>query len=99
MAFVGCIAVVVLAVWGIWLGIQILIESLKIGRMRGIDALMLIVSFSSILLAVASVSTYWKKMEQKAVQHNSVESMIRQEEKAFDKKMDSLMQDNWKKVE
>lgn len=99
MTFCGCIAIVILAIWGTLLGIQIVIETLKVGHISGIDATILMISLSSILLAVVSVSNYWEKIEQDAVHRNGVESKIRQNEKDFDKKMDSLMQDNWKKVE
>lgn len=102
MMFVGCIAIVVLAIWGTWIGIQILVEAFQKGHMEGMDALMLMLSMSSILLAVMSVSDYWKRCEQVSEKHNATMETIRKGEKELDQKLNRVSKEldaKWEKVE
>lgn len=102
MMFVGCIAIVVLAIWGTWIGIQILMEAFQKGHMEGMDALMLMLSMSSILLAVMSVSDYWKKCEQAAEKHNATMETIKKGEEELDRKLNRVLKEpdaKWEKVE
>ncbi len=100
MMFVGCVAIVILAVWGTFLGIQILIEAFKKGHMGGMDACVLVMSMSSILLATMSVSDYWKRIQQVSAQHDAIEGKIRQAETELDKKLNRMIQkEEWEKTE
>ena len=100
MMFVGCVAIVILAVWGTFLGIQILIEAFKKGHMNGMDACILVMSMSSILLATMSVSDYWKRIQQVSGQHDATEGKIRQAETELDKKLNRMIQkEEWEKTE
>lgn len=106
MTFVECIgisiiiSIVILAIWGTWLGIQILLEALKTGHMSGMDALMLTASLLSILLAAMSVNGYWEKCKQAAERHNAVETKIRQAERDLDKKLNRMIEkEDWEKTE
>lgn len=100
MTFAGCIAIVILAIWGTWLGLQIVLDALKEGHMSGMDAAMLALSLLSILLAVMSVTSYWEKCEQAAKQHNAVETKIRQAERDLDKKLNRMIEkEEWEKTE
>jgi hypothetical protein len=100
MMFVGCVAIVILAVWGTFLGIQILIEAFKKGHMGGMDACVLVMSMSSILLATMSVSDYWKRIQQVSAQHDAIEGKIRQAEQNLDKKLNRIIPaEEWEKTE
>lgn len=100
MMFVGCVAIVILSVWGTFLGIQILIEAFKKGHMGGMDACILVISMSSILLSIMSVSDYWKRIQQVSAQHDAIEGKIRQSEQDLDKKLNRMISaEEWKKME
>ena len=100
MMFVGCVAIVILSVWGTFLGIQVLIEAFKKGHMSGMDACILVMSMSSILLSIMSVSDYWKRIQQVSAQHDVIEGKIRQSEQDLDKKLNRMIPaEEWKKME
>ncbi len=70
--------------------------------MDGMDAIVLLLSMSSILLAVMSVSDYWKRCEQMACKHNATMETIRNAEGELDRKLNKLsngLADRWEKVE